>query len=209
MIIPTFKEDFDPDGRISGQLYCDTVSGKYLFKYQDVWCLSDSFPTVNGGFLTQFYTFNGRNYWQKGAEYLWFDLEKGYKRGNALGYEGSAINLVIDDFFCSTSSTLLGIYSNGEIIGCRYDVDQYSVSYIQSVEKVNGFYTYGAIHHDGQGWIIGTRNTGDWWEGDEPSGESYTFTKKGTAKENKTFIFTEFVQTNTSIYGFEVSVFYS
>ena len=54
-------------------------------------------------------------------------------------------------------------------IGLPQWTDQNDTEYTRSLDLVGTHYTYGTVHHDGTGWIIGTRNSGTWYEGGEPS----------------------------------------
>lgn len=229
MIIPTTLQDFDIDGRITGVLYCDTISGKYVFYYDSKWWISSTFPTCNEGFVTEFYTLNGKNYWYLSPDYIWYSTATAcYRKGEVLGFDGilkenvdpeeqydsEEVEVEMDDFTESNSTTLMGEYTNGEIIGCTRHTDQDSIEYIQSIEKISGYFIYGTIHHDGTGWLIGTRDndpetTKSWWSGSEPgTSGAVTFTKKGAAEEDKIVTFQEFIARGASILGFDISIFY-
>lgn len=54
-------------------------------------------------------------------------------------------------------------------IGVPIWVDQNGTEYQRSLEKEDGYFTYGNIYYDGSGWVIGTRDSSSgWWEGSEP-----------------------------------------
>jgi hypothetical protein len=234
-------KDFDPDNRVTGQLYADPENRKYLFKYQDKWHISDTLgPRLlvdDSSWSTQYYTKNNRNYW---GGYLWWTGSE-YVISSKLGFGVSEEwvrvyddddNYLPDDSYwsgdawwsCSTlegtyiprgrhrdktgmdktvalepitghrSDTLLGVYQeldeSGEVnpsgstitIGLPMFIDQNSGVYIRSKTKnSNGHYHYDSIHHDGEGWIIGARDSvNGWWEGNEPnvlSAVTFTFHK--------------------------------
>lgn len=62
----------------------------------------------------------------------------------------------------------------------------------KSIEKdAKGYFRYGPIHHDGQGWVIGVRSEdGGYWEGEEPQAEqgfSFRRVKSGDDDEEKDY----------------------
>lgn len=60
-------------------------------------------------------------------------------------------------------------------------LDQNDTAYDRSCELDGAYYDYGDIHHDGTGWVIGTRNSEDgWWEGTEPDASPVVFTRQKT-----------------------------
>lgn len=97
-------------------------------------------------------------------------------------------------------------------VGLKKFIDDQStpVYYTQSESEVDGHYSYGAVRHDGTGWIIGTRNSGAWWTGTEPDVDNpVTFTKQGTAETDITVTFNSYVAntSKTSVYFTEVSTY--
>lgn len=68
------------------------------------------------------------------------------------------------------------------IVGLGKWEDQQNTEYIESLEAEGANKTYGSIHHDGTGWVIGTRGSdAGWYEGGEPDIDSpVTFTRQKT-----------------------------
>lgn len=67
-------------------------------------------------------------------------------------------------------------------VGIPQFTDQNDDTYTRSMTPVDGHYTYGDIHHDGTGWVIGTRDSNSgWYEGSQPDiYNSVTFYRKKT-----------------------------
>lgn len=101
--------------------------------------------------------------------------------------------------------------------GCPQWKDQNDNKYVRSVEKDNNDnWWYGAIHHDGIGWVIGMRNSPyGWYEGKEPQFHiDVTFVAKkiqgGVYPGNTNIVisFDKFIEceANTKIYVGETSL---
>ena len=74
-------------------------------------------------------------------------------------------------------------------------------TYVRSIEKVNGYYTYGDIRNVSGKWVIGELNAGSgWWEGSEPEVDGSVTFKFCKPKDsditgsNKTVQFIEYVE---------------
>ena len=75
------------------------------------------------------------------------------------------------------SKTQFGIYtpantavSGQRIMGLPRFIDNEGSVYIRSFSRVDGAYTYGAIHRAGNKWLIGTEGSeSGWFEGEEPN----------------------------------------
>ena len=68
-----------------------------------------------------------------------------------------------------------GTAENDIIIGVPQFIDDTDETYVRSLEKTDGKYTYDAIYYDSvySTWIYGTYGSdGGWWEGTEPDTES-------------------------------------
>ena len=186
-----FSYDYQP-------MYCDTETGKLLYYFENKWWYKDKLPTANNGYETTLHKYNNKFYFQHPDTKLYFWLQtknsNDWYTGRVIGLpESERGDFLWDKMEGSSCEDLCGVYSDGERIGCLWHKDQNDVDYIQSVElDDNGHYTYGSIHHDGQGWIIGSRNSGAWWTGNEPIEGAFSFTKKGTATENMNFTFVEY-----------------
>lgn len=76
---------------------------------------------------------------------------------------------------------------------------------VRSINKINGYYSYGDIHYDSGKWLIGDMNSaGGWWEGNEPKvGTSVTFKfckpkDSEVSGSDKTVRFVEYVEGDNS-----------
>lgn len=84
--------------------------------------------------------------------------------------------------------------------------DQNGKYYVRSLKTSNGYYTYGDIHRSykagaSNAWIIGTRDSGDWWEGPEPdrnSAVTFTYMGEGENVDDLTITFTDYVAGNNA-----------
>lgn len=112
---------------------------------------------------------------------------RGFYRGDVLGqFSGDEIEVTMKQINGWVSNTLVGIYTSvgdktGEItVGLREFTDQKN-NYIQSSVKTDGNYSFGDIHNDEIGWIIGTRSSTPgmgYWTGSKPDVDSsVTFTR--------------------------------
>lgn len=131
------------------------------------------------------------SYWDGDAWWSCSSLTGEYTpRGILKNNEDSPVKVVeIAPMTGHRSDTLLGLYQeldeDGEplesentiTVGLPQFKDQDGATYTRSLEASGGYYTYGSIRHDGEGWLIGTRDSADgWWEGQEPDLEdSVTF----------------------------------
>jgi len=102
-------------------------------------------------------------------------------RGSAKG-NGSAPNLKLQFWFPHWEKTggVAGVYTpvgeSGNItLGLPVWIDAAGTEYAQSLNPVNGNYTYGGIRYADGKWVIGTVGSpSGWWEGSEPSINSST-----------------------------------
>jgi hypothetical protein len=113
MFYATPYENFDKDGQITGRLYVNEDSTLFLFQYAGKYCISET-PSlkVNSGYTTNYKTLNGKNYWTRGSNYLWYDSDEStYKYGTILGRYGTKVELRYDAFTGWQSDSLIGTYN--------------------------------------------------------------------------------------------------
>jgi hypothetical protein len=119
-------------------------------------------------------------------------IARGSNRGTIQGsYEGNPVNVTTTWEYWqrdSEATSPVGIYkpkvtATGTItIGLPQFIDDDDETYVRSLVKVSGYYTYGGIHYNltHSKWIYGTYGSDSgWWEGDEPNVDgtvTFTFT---------------------------------
>jgi len=90
MLIKTPYKDFDPDNRITGDLYYDSNGGLYLFGYNSKYYLSTTLGVTlkvdDSTYITQYFSINGYNYWSGSGLYLFYSDDYGYVITGQLGY---------------------------------------------------------------------------------------------------------------------------
>ena len=79
--------------------------------------------------------------------------------------------------------------------------DDQSNYYVRSLEKKNGYFSYGGIRRENGKWILGDLNSpSGWWEGEEPKKEkpvTFQFCKVEDSKitgSSRTLLFYDYVQ---------------